>query len=139
MAPIGRPSAALASQPPSPSGSIGMNEGMRADWPSGSVNGFQSASSVRKTRPRSTTSASQIVEDGLLGLGQLLDDVIDIRVSRIDPQMALELAVGRGRDPGRAHGRQIDGDAVGLAVVDRGEHSLPAGHGLGSGITCWSR
>ena len=74
------------------------------------------------------------IEDGRLGQGQLLDDVVDADGVLVQAEVPFERGVGHGRDAGRAHAAEIDGDAVGLAVGDGGEHAFAAGHGRSSSI-----
>jgi hypothetical protein len=72
--------------------------------------------------------AAHAPQDGLLGFGQLLEDVIDTDVAGGEAKVFLEFAVGDGIDAGRAHAAKVDWQDVGFLVVDRGNDALAGCH-----------
>lgn len=58
------------------------------------------------------------VEDAVLGLGQLLDHVIQPGMPGSDPQMPLQVPVTHGRNSGAGSGPQIDRHPVRLPVLN---------------------
>ena len=69
------------------------------------------------------------VERPGLGLGQLLDDVVDADVPAADPEPLPHPRIGGGGDARAGGGAQVDGHAVGLAVGDGGQHPFTGRHG----------
>jgi hypothetical protein len=71
----------------------------------------------------------EAVEDGVLGLGELLDDVVNVcRAGQAE--MFFEIAVGDGGDAGAGGRAEINRDAVRLAMFDGGKDAFAGGHKL---------
>ncbi len=76
---------------------------------------------------------AKVVEDLILGLGELLNHVIDAGIASSDAQVLLEVVVGNGRDAGAGRAAQIDRHAIRFLVPDAGQDSFPGCHRSGFG------
>ena len=73
---------------------------------------------------------TEAVEDDILGLGELLDDVIDARVPLDQAEVFFEIAVSDGRDTRAGRGPEVNRHFIQLTMLDGGEDTFAGGHNL---------